>query len=320
MEQPEPNPGGLSRLDAEASSGADLRKLRYFVTVADEANFGRAAARLYMTQPALSRQIRSLEAEIGVRLFDRDRQGVRLTLAGEQFCDDAKRLLELFVAARRRARQAARTARHFTVGFMPGVAATPVIRQFAESLPGADISVVHTSPSDQVDYLLSGTVDVCFVQLPISPRLFEVVPLFQEPQVIALPAEHPFATKEGLSLEHFSSLGRVGLDELTPDPRSSGRGSGWSVPIEEQLERVALGLGYAILPDGAARFYHRRDIRYLHIAGLDEVQVALAQDKARRMPEFGRFARIARHLLGGIAKAAPCSVCPHPCHHSRATT
>jgi DNA-binding transcriptional LysR family regulator len=320
MEQPEPNPGGLSRLDAEASSGADLRKLRYFVAVADEANFGRAAARLYMTQPALSRQIRSLEAEIGVRLFDRDRQGVRLTLAGEQFCDDAKRLLELFAAARRRARLAARTARHFTVGFMPGVAATPVIREFAESLPGADISVVHTSPSDQVDYLLSGTVDVCFVQLPISPQLFEVVPLFLEPQVIALPAEHPFATKEGLSLEHLSSLGRVGLDELTPDPRSSGRDTGWSAPIEEQLERVALGLGYAILPEGAARFYHRRDIRYLHIAGLDEVQVALAQDKAHRMPEFDRFARIARHLLGGIAKAAHCSMCPHPCHHSRATT
>src|SRR5580704_10267396 len=108
MEQPEPNPGGLSRLDAEASSGADLRKLRYFVAVADEANFGRAAARLYMTQPALSRQIRSLEAEIGVRLFDRDQRGARLTPAGEQFRDDAKRLLELFVAARHRARQAAR--------------------------------------------------------------------------------------------------------------------------------------------------------------------------------------------------------------------
>ena len=301
MPQPELKPSGLSRPDADAPTGADLRKLRYFVTVADEANFGRAAARLYMTQPALSRQIQSLEAEIGVRLFDRDWQGARLTPAGEQFCDDAKRLLELFVAARRRARQAARPVSHFTVGFMPGVAVTPVIRKFAESLPGVDISVVHTSPSNQVRYLLNGTVDVCFVQLPVSPRLFEIVPLSLEPRVIALPAEHPLATEEDLSLERFSGLDRVGLDELTPDPHGSGRATGWSAPIEEQLERVALGRGYAILPEGVARFYHRRDVRYLRVAGLDEIQVALARDKTRPMPEFDRFARIARHLLGEVA-------------------
>ena len=109
MKQSEPSPSELSRPDTDASSGVELRKLRYFVAVAAEANFGRAAARLCMTQPALSRQIQSLEAEIGVRLFDRDGQGARLaTQAGEQFCDDAKRMLELFVAARRRARQAAR--------------------------------------------------------------------------------------------------------------------------------------------------------------------------------------------------------------------
>jgi DNA-binding transcriptional LysR family regulator len=301
MKQLEPNPNGLSRPDKEALPGVELRKLRYFVAVAAEANFGRAAARLYMTQPALSRQIQSLEAEIGVRLFDRDWHGARLTPAGEQFRDDANRLLELFVAAQHRARQAARHASHFTVGFMPGVAATPVIREFAESLPGTDISVVHTSPSNQVDYLLSARVDVCFVQLPISPRPFEIVPLFIEPEVIALPAEHPLAAKEDLSLEHLSGLDRVGMDGLPPDTRGSDRDTGWSVPIEEQLERVALGLGYAVLPEGAARFYHRRDIRYRHVAGLDEVQVALAQHKARPMREFDRFARIARRLLGGIA-------------------
>jgi len=301
MKQPEPSPSELSRPDTEAPSGAELRKLRYFVAVAAEASFGRAAARLYITQPALSRQIQSLEAEIGVRLFDRGWQGARLTPAGEQFCEDAKRLLELYTAAWRRARQAAQPVRHFTVGFMPGVAATPVIREFAESLPGADISIVHTSPSNQVDYLLGGRVDVCFVQLPISPRLFEIVPLFLEPQVIALHTEHPLATEEDLSLEHLPGLDRIGQDGLPPDPRDPGRGTGRSVPIEERLERVALGRGYTVLPEGAARFYHRRDIRYLRVAGLDEVQVALARHKARPMPEFDRFARIARRLLGGVA-------------------
>jgi DNA-binding transcriptional LysR family regulator len=97
----------------------DLRKLRYFLAVAAESNFGRAAARLHMTQPALSRQIQSLETEVGVRLFERDRQGARLTPAGEQFRKDAEQLLELSVAAQRRARQAARPPSLFSVGFMP---------------------------------------------------------------------------------------------------------------------------------------------------------------------------------------------------------
>ena len=61
------------------------------------------------------------------------------------------------------------------------------------------------------------------------------------------------------------------------------------------------GLGYAVLPEGTARFYHRRDLRYLHVAGLDDIEVALAQHKARPMPEFDRFARIAQRLLGRVA-------------------
>ena len=108
---------------------------------------------------------------------------------------------------------------------MPGVAATSVIREFAEALPGADISVVHTSPSNQVDYLLRGRVDICFVQLPISPRLFEIVPLFFEPQVIALAADHPLAAKEDLSLKHLPALDRVDVDGLPPDPHDPGHGA-----------------------------------------------------------------------------------------------
>lgn len=184
---------------------------------------------------------------------------------------------------------------------MPGVAATPVIREFAESLPDADISVVHTTPSNQVGYLLSGMVDISFVQLPISPRLFEIAPLFAQSQVIALPSEHPLAAQENLSLEHLSGLCRVRPDELPLDLRGPGQDSSRSAPIEEQLERVALGLGYAILPEGMARCYHRRDIRYTHVAGLEKVQVALAQNKARPVPAFDRFSRIARRLLGRAA-------------------
>jgi DNA-binding transcriptional LysR family regulator len=92
-----------------------------FLAVAADSNFSPAATRLHMTQPALSRQIQSLETEVGARLFERDRQGTRLTPAGDQFRKDAEQLLELSVAAQRRARKAAMPPSLFSVGFMPGV-------------------------------------------------------------------------------------------------------------------------------------------------------------------------------------------------------
>lgn len=74
---------------------------------------------------------------------------------------------------------------------MPGAPSTPIIREFGKSVPGLEISVADTVPTDQVDYLLDGRVDVCFVRLPIPSRPFEIVPLFMEQQAIALAADHP---------------------------------------------------------------------------------------------------------------------------------
>src|SRR5437879_10514247 len=102
------------------SNDVDLRKLRYFVAVAEELHFGRAAARLHIAQPVLSRQIRALEADLRVRLFDRDRRATALTPAGRQLLADAPGLLAAAEGLRRRARQAAGRTEHFTVAFMPG--------------------------------------------------------------------------------------------------------------------------------------------------------------------------------------------------------
>jgi DNA-binding transcriptional LysR family regulator len=113
------------RRAALASVDLDLRRLRYFVTVAGELSFVRAASLLHMTQPVLSRQISALEHDLGTQLLERDRRGTWLTGAGRQLLEDAGPLLAAASALERRTRQAGRDPARFAVGFMPGIHATP---------------------------------------------------------------------------------------------------------------------------------------------------------------------------------------------------
>ena len=171
----------------------DLRRLRYFVTVAEELSFVRAASLLHMTQPALSRQISALEHDLGTQLFERDRRGTELTAAGAQLLEDAVPLLGASSALQRRTRLAGRDPARFAIGFMPGTHATPIIREFSQRVPHLSVDVVFTSVTDQADFLIDGRVDVCFVRLPLADATFTVLPLFPEPRVAAVPSHHPVA-------------------------------------------------------------------------------------------------------------------------------
>ena len=113
----------------------DLRKIRYFVAVAENLHFRKAADELHITQPALSRSIGALERELGTQLFLRDKRSVVLTPAGRQLLDDARPLLAAAAATRRRAQRAARGTHHLVVGFRAGIVVTPAVRAFAASDP-----------------------------------------------------------------------------------------------------------------------------------------------------------------------------------------
>ncbi|MFD4574132.1 LysR family transcriptional regulator [Streptomyces sp. NPDC058417] len=284
----------------------DLRRLRYFVTVARELSFVRAASLLHMTQPALSRQIGALEHDLGTRLLDRDRRGTSLTPAGRQLLEDAVPLLAASVALQRRTRLAGRDAAHFTIGFMPGVQATPIIREFARLAPRLSIDVVHTTVTDQLPYLLDGRVDVCFVRLPLPEESLKVVPLFPEPRVVALPATHPLADAPSVALAKLHDLPLLQdraevpewhgpVTDLAPPPGQDHRRP---PTIEESLQRVALGLGVFVLPAGIAGFYRRDDVRCVPLEDVAPGMVALAQGRHRTMPELDRFARLAISMLG----------------------
>ncbi|WP_297598362.1 LysR family transcriptional regulator, partial [Mycobacterium sp.] len=136
----------------------DLRKLRYFVAVADKLHFGRAADELHIAQPALSRQIRALEHDLGTPLLTRDSHGVMLTDAGRQLLTDAGPLLASAQAVRRRVTVAAHGGRRLTVGFRAGIAVTPAVRKFATQHPNVIVDVQRIEWDDQATMLLDGRI------------------------------------------------------------------------------------------------------------------------------------------------------------------
>ncbi len=122
----------------------NLRRMRYFVVLAEELNYRAAAERLHLAQPVLSRQIRTLERELGAQLFLRDNTGTRLTSAGEQLLKDAVVLLTDVEGLRRRVTAAASSTRTFTVGFMPGLTITFATHALSRTYPDVLVEVLRT--------------------------------------------------------------------------------------------------------------------------------------------------------------------------------
>ena len=267
----------------------DLRKVRYFVAVAELLHFGRAAERLHIAQPVLSRQIRSLEKNLGAELFVRDSHGVTLTAAGRQLLDDAQQLLAAADATRRRVHRAARGPRRFVVGFRAGVVVTPALRAFGAAHPDVDVKASRVEWDDQERLILDGTVDLAYVRRPIDERGLELLPLFTETRVAMLPADHRLAGKQELALSDLS--GETWL-------RYSDPGSD-DVPIrtvEEKFERVAAGTGITLVPTSIAEQYSRPDITYVPVPDAEPDQVYLAWEADRRSPLIAAFVRTARDL------------------------
>ena len=256
----------------------ELRHLRYFVTVAQERNFTRAAEKLHIAQPPLSRQIHDLEAELDISLLDRDSRPVRLTEAGRLLYEQAVLVLERIDDLRtmmRRFREAERP--RYVIGFVASTiyAALPhLIRRFRAETPGVDVSLVEMASLEQIAALKDGRIDVGFGRIRLDDPAVRRDVLREEQLVVALPLSHPLLQREG-SLS-FAELAAEPLILYPRVPRPSyadqvisifrDRGLEPNIAHEARELQTAIGLvaaevGICIVPTSVQRL-RRDDVVY----------------------------------------------------------
>jgi DNA-binding transcriptional LysR family regulator len=250
----------------------ELRRLRYFVAVAEELHFRRAADRLHLAQPALSQQVRKLEVEIGVDLFHRSRRGVALTPAGSIFLDEARRLLRHADEAARTARNARTgTAGRVRVGYLADAVPTTLVRgiaAFAARNPGVEIVPETIAARRGVEDVRAGRLDVAVIGLPAPADGLKVTPFATERTVAAVPDRHLLSGRASIPLEALADTPVV----LLPRPTNPAfydavlggcRTAGISPhlidvsqpQVDHALLLVASGMGVALLPESAADRY-----------------------------------------------------------------
>ncbi|MQA10760.1 MAG: LysR family transcriptional regulator [Pseudonocardiaceae bacterium] len=178
----------------------ELRQLRYFTVLAEELHYGRAAERLYIAQPALSKQIASFERELGVRLFDRTRRRVQLTSSARLLLPEAKRLVEMsqrFTDNARRVREGEiGDLRLCYTGTVAESALPELLRLHHERCPSVVLSLRETNTQAALDDVRDGMFDAAFLRHTTAETDLEVVKVKEEPAIVAIPESHPYAARD----------------------------------------------------------------------------------------------------------------------------
>jgi DNA-binding transcriptional LysR family regulator len=286
----------------------DLRLVEYFVAVAEELHFGRAAERLHIAQPSLSQQIRRLEAQLGVSLLERNSRNVDLTPAGEALLREGRKTL-------RQARRAIQTARsagapRLTVGFYGSAASEllpDVLRALGERLPGVEVSVRELLLGS-LDEVLDGSVDIAFTRLLPGQTELEVEVLNEEPRLAALAGMHPLARRQTLTFADLRDESFV-INPLTshdePPPRwldeqrrhgLPGRIAARATSVEEILALVAAGRGVCLVPQAVAHRYPRAGVTYVPVVDADPAVASVAWRPGAISPAAKAFVETSRQI------------------------
>jgi DNA-binding transcriptional LysR family regulator len=301
----------------------ELRRIRYFVAVAEELHFRRAAQRLHLAQPALSQQVRKLELELGVELLHRNKRGVALTTAGSAFLPEARRVL-------RQAEEATRTAQgaregvlgNLRVGHLPDALPSMLLRvfaRFAASHPGVNVSPETVSTRRAVEDVRSGRLDVAVVALPAPVSELQVTPLDVEGTVAAIADRHLLSGRASIPIESLGDERLVLLPRSTNPAFFDGvaaacRTAGIAPELTETAEpqvmhalmTVAAGVGIALLPSSAAERYSAQGVVFRPLdppSPTTEIALVTRADGNETM--VSAFLRIARTLERPLRSSLP---------------
>jgi len=293
----------------------ELRQLRYFDAIATERNFTRAAERLGISQPPLSRQIRELEEELGVVLFDRGSRPVKLTEAGRVFHQQAAQILAAAEQLRKTmGRLGEIPERRFVIGVVGSImhgAMPGIIRRFRAGAPDVEVELVELTTMDQIAALKAGRIEAGLGRIRIADPAIRREVLHQEPLVVALPASSPMASGGSVSLRDLSD-GTLLVYPSQPRPSYADQvlslvrdcGITPASVIEVREVQTALGLvaaevGYTIVPISMQHF-QSDNIVYRPMREENAVSpIILSQRIADESQLSIRFRQVAREVVAG---------------------
>jgi DNA-binding transcriptional LysR family regulator len=268
----------------------NVRRLKYFLAVADQRHFGRAAELLYISPTALSEQVRKLEGELGLRLFDRNPRGAMPTEAGQRLIPAARALLAQSEAIGRIVETSRRrTASVLTLGFVAlaaGEATSVLVSEFERRSAGSRVELVYLPFPRQTAAVRSGEVDVSIARGPISEAGLRTQTIGREPRMAMLSASHPLAKQRSVSCAQLAREVRVNMQgvpaawrkwwslDRSPAVRAVPYGP-YITSFDEQLEIAASNQAISIVPACAARMHQRSDIAFVLIDDAEQSEILL---------------------------------------------
>lgn len=300
----------------------EFRHLRTFLAVAEHLHFGRAAQQIHLSQPAITVQIRSLEVELGVRLFIRNRRRTTLTLAGELLMVDARDILLRAEAATLRASRAdsgqVGILRIGMISTAAGILLPPVALEFRKNYPEVRLDLENILTATQIERLRNKQIDIGFVRMPVSDDNIRVLALHSEPFMLLLPASHrlarnPRISMKDLSKEDFVMYSRskapafcdriIGmLERAGVKPRIVQEAS----EMHTLVSLVAAGMGIAILPKSVERYSISGVVSRELPGRLPQSMIGIAFHRESVAPFVREFVELARRIhLKGRSRSTP---------------
>ncbi|MFE9747440.1 LysR family transcriptional regulator [Saccharothrix saharensis] len=285
----------------------DTRVLRYFVAVAERLSFTAAARDLYVSQPALSRQVRQLEADLGVELFVRTGREVRLTAAGGELLPLARRSVDGWRDAVRVVRSAAAAeAKVLRVGFVAsggGGVARRARAAFAARRPDVTVEPKRCGWGGEPDALRQGLVDVAFVWLPADTDGLRAEVVATEARYVAVARDHPLTARESVVIADLGDeplmwtrrAPKAWVDWWAVNPRPDGREPVWGPEndnADEMLEHVASGAAVCFGPESMAEYYAHPDLAWRPVTDIEPLRIAVAWVPETASPVVREFVEV----------------------------